>query len=35
MVGKAIFVYWPAGFPVQGLVNLPILPNVGKMRLIR
>jgi len=35
LIGKAIFVYWPAGFCIPGLPRLPILPNVGSMRLIR
>jgi len=35
LIGKAFFVYWPAGFRVPGLPGLPILPNVGRMRLIR
>lgn len=35
MLGKAFFVYWPAGFRVPGLKNLQIIPNVGKVRLIR
>jgi signal peptidase I len=35
LLGKALFVYWPAGYRVPGLPNLPLLPNVGKMRLIR
>lgn len=35
MIGKAFFVYWPAGFRVPGLPRLAIIPNVGKMRLIR
>ncbi len=35
MLGKAFFVYWPAGFRVPGLENLQIIPNVGKVRLIR
>ncbi|MCE5276508.1 MAG: signal peptidase I [Planctomycetaceae bacterium] len=34
MIGKAIYVYWPAGYRPPGLPSLPILPNVGKMRLI-
>ncbi|MCE5326744.1 MAG: signal peptidase I [Planctomycetaceae bacterium] len=34
MIGKAIYVYWPAGFRPPGAPSLPILPNVGKMRLI-
>ena len=35
MIGKAFFVYWPAGFRIPGLDKLAVLPNVGKMRLIR
>ena len=35
LIGKAFFVYWPAGFHVPGLPGLPILPNVGRMRMIR
>lgn len=35
LIGKAFFVYWPAGRPLPGLNRLPILPNVGKMRWIR
>ncbi|MFP4054413.1 MAG: signal peptidase I [Phycisphaerae bacterium] len=35
ILGKAFFVYWPAGFRFPGLPNLQILPNVGQMRLIR
>ncbi len=35
LIGKAIFVYWPSGFRVPGLSGLPIIPNVGRMRLIR
>ncbi len=35
LIGKAFFVYWPAGFTVPGLPRLPILPNMGRMRLIR
>ncbi len=35
MIGKAFFVYWPAGFSVPGLPELPVIPNVGRMRLIR
>jgi len=34
MIGRALFVYWPAGFRLPGL-KLPIVPNVGRMRLIR
>jgi signal peptidase I len=35
LIGQAFFVYWPAGFGVPGLPGLPIVPNPGKMRLIR
>ncbi len=35
MIGKALFVYWPAGFRVPGLPQLPIIPNVGEVRVIR
>ena len=35
LIGKAIFVYWPSGFRVPGLLGFPIIPNVGRMRLIR
>jgi signal peptidase I len=33
MVGKAFFVYWPAGFRLFG--GPPVIPNVGEMRFIR
>ena len=35
LIGKAFFVYWPSGFRVPGLPSLPVIPNVGKMRMIR
>ena len=35
LIGRALFVYWPGGFRVPGLPRLPIVPNAGKMRLIR
>ena len=35
LIGKAFFVYWPSGFGVPGLPRLPLVPNVGRMRLIR
>ena len=35
LIGKAMFVYWPAGYRLPFLPNLPILPNVGKMRRIQ
>ncbi len=34
MLGRAMFVYWPAGYSPPFL-SLPVVPNVGKMRLIR
>ena len=30
-----MFVYWPAGFRPPVLDGLPLIPNVGRMRLIR
>ena len=35
LIGKALFVYWPSGFRLPGLPGLPIIPNVGRMRMIR
>jgi len=35
LIGRALFVYWPSGYRIPGLTGLPIIPNVGKMRLIR
>ncbi len=35
LIGRALFVYWPSGFRIPGLRGLPIIPNVGRMRLIR
>jgi len=35
MIGKAMFVYWPSGFRLSLLPGLPIIPDVGRMRLIR
>jgi hypothetical protein len=39
LLGKAFFVYWPAGFRATGslpiLNNLPLVPNTGDMRIIR
>ena len=44
MLGRAFFVYWPAGFrPMNGQfesltrygVDFPLVPNVGEMRFIR
>jgi len=36
LIGKAFFVYWPAGnrLPLPGLDRLPLVPHVGKMRRI-
>jgi len=35
LIGKAIFVYWPSGFRLPGVAGLPVIPNFGRMRLIR
>ncbi|HVS70591.1 MAG TPA: signal peptidase I [Phycisphaerae bacterium] len=41
LLGKAFFVYWPAGYPalnnlsLPAISTLPIVPNTGDMRLIR
>ncbi|MFW6132529.1 MAG: signal peptidase I [Planctomycetota bacterium] len=35
LTGRAMFVYWPSGFRIPGLPGLPVIPNVGKMRLVR
>ena len=35
LMGKAFFVYWPGGFRMPLLPGLPVIPNVGRMRLIR
>jgi len=41
LLGKAFFVYWPAGFRITSddsipfLSNVPLVPNTGEMRLIR
>jgi signal peptidase I len=35
LTGRALLVYWPAGFRLPGLPGLPLVPNVGRMRLIR
>ncbi len=35
MIGKAFFVYWPSGFRLPGLPALPIIPNTGRIRIIR
>jgi hypothetical protein len=41
LLGKAFFVYWPAGFRLTSddnipfLSNVPLVPNTGEMRLIR
>ncbi|MBT3201329.1 MAG: signal peptidase I [Phycisphaerales bacterium] len=34
MIGKAMFVYWPSGHRAPMLPGLPIIPDVGRMRLI-
>jgi signal peptidase I len=35
LTGRAFFVYWPSGMRPPGLPNLPLIPDVGRMRLIR
>ena len=37
LTGKAFFVYWPGGYrlPLPDKLKLPLVPNVGRMRLIR
>ncbi len=35
LVGSAVLVYWPAGFRLPGLPQRALLPNTGKMRLVR
>ncbi len=34
ILGRALFVYWPAGYQLP-IVNWPLVPNVGRMRLIK
>jgi len=34
ILGRAMFVYWPAGFRLP-ILNWPIVPNAGRMRLIK
>ena len=34
LIGQAFFVYWPAGHRL-GEYGLPVIPNVGRMRIIR
>lgn len=35
LLGKAFFVYWPAGYRPAWAANIGIIPNVGRMRWIR
>jgi len=35
MIGKAMFVYWPSGYRLPLFPGIPIIPDVGRMRLIR
>jgi hypothetical protein len=36
LLGKAFFVYWPAGLSLPGRIDAPdVVPNFGQMRLIR
>jgi hypothetical protein len=34
LLGRAMYVYWPAGFRIPRL-NVPLIPNVGRMRFIK
>lgn len=34
LVGKALFVYWPAGFRPFARSRFAVIPNIGQMRLI-
>jgi signal peptidase I len=34
MLGRAMLVYWPAGYDLP-ILGLPLVPNVGEMRLVR
>jgi hypothetical protein len=34
MLGKAVFVYWPAGYRISGAIPYSIIPNFGDMRWI-
>ena len=34
LIGKALFVYWPAGFPPLPDKGFALIPNVGRMRFI-
>ncbi len=35
LVGKAFFVFWPAGFRISRGLPYPLVPNAGRMRFIR
>ncbi len=35
VLGKAFFVYWPGGYRLPILKGLSLIPNVGRMRLVR
>ncbi|HSW46114.1 MAG TPA: S26 family signal peptidase, partial [Phycisphaerae bacterium] len=35
LIGRAFFVYWPAGYRPSWAANLGLIPNVGRMRWIR
>ncbi|MCP4710431.1 MAG: signal peptidase I [Planctomycetes bacterium] len=34
LIGKAFFVYWPAGFHIHQNVRFALIPNIGEMRFI-
>ena len=35
LLGKAFFVYWPAGYRPSWAGNIGLIPNFGRMRWIR
>lgn len=35
LIGRAFFVYWPAGYRMAWAANIGLIPNVGGMRWIR
>ena len=35
LLGRAFFVYWPAGFRPMDSIPVPIIPDAGHMRIIR
>jgi hypothetical protein len=35
LVGRAFFVYWPAGYRISWIPNIGLVPNFGQIRWIR